>query len=153
MSFALRLVFAASFLCIVLDGPAANAQSRRPTRRGGNNSALTNELLRRFAVKQRNNWAMVHRAQSPAPIYRGVRRVNTFNGATIRTAPTLPNYPGGQRFYIWSVPYGGATYNSNGYDPLPNNGNGYGPTPDPGKSTYTYDPNALKSSTSGPLPR
>ncbi len=158
MKSTLSLAFATAFLFVALDGPAANAQSRRPPRRGGNNSALNNQMLGMFNANQQRNSATVNRGRSSQPIYRGVRTVNPFDGTTTRRAPTVPNYTGGQRLYVWPVPYGAPTYNNNMYPSPPYNGNGSstyrsGSPQYTGKTTFSYDPNAVKSNISGPPPR
>jgi hypothetical protein len=71
MNFTLRLVFAAAFLSIVLDGSAAHAQNRRrPQRRGVNNSARTAQMMRMFQANQQRNWAMLQSGR--APVYRSI---------------------------------------------------------------------------------
>ncbi len=71
MNITLRLVFAATFLSILLDGSAAHAQYWRWSQRGGgSNSAFNNQMLGMFQAYQQRSWAMVN--NSRAPVYRPI---------------------------------------------------------------------------------
>ncbi len=165
MSITLRLVFAAAFLSIVFDGSTANAQYGRRPQRGGNYSALNNQMLGMFYANQQRNWALVNNGRTSAPTYRGVRTANPFSGATVRTPPTAPSYSRSSESTYSGVrtvnPFNGTTVRTPPTAPNYSTGNRgkwynpynegrdnnvYGPSPYNGKSRYFYDPNARKSS-------